>query len=234
MIDERAIRRQARRRDNPWIGLVVGLTILTYGVLAWLDHLGRIDGDDYLRWWPLVLIAVAVAHLANRQWLGAVIWFVIGAAFMPYLNFGNILGVWPLLISAGGITLIRQALRPLPKDLPNRGSFRAFAWMGGSGRTVNSPDFVGGDVVVVMGACELNLVNSKIETEAVVDVLAFWGGVEIQVPPDWVIESHVLPLLGGVSNRSANPTSGDGPRLIIRGSAIMGGVEIRNPKETAA
>jgi len=54
------------------------------------------------------------------------------------------------------------------------------------------------------------------------------------VPPDWVIENRVLPLLGGVTNRATNPTSGDGPRLIIRGSAIMGGVEIRNPKEIAA
>lgn len=234
MNNDRALRREARRRDNPWAGLVIGSAILAYGVIAWLDHLGRIDGDDYLRWWPVALIAMAIAHLLNRQWIGAIIWFVIGVAFMPYLNLNDVLGVWPLLISAGGITLIRQALNPLPKDQPNRGSFRALAWMGGSGRTVNSPDFVGGDVVVVMGACELNLVNSKITHEAVVDVLAFWGGVEIWVPPDWVIENRVLPILGGVTNRAANPTSGDGPRLIIRGSAIMGGVEIRNPKEMAA
>jgi len=234
MINDRALRREARRRDNPWVGLVVGLGILAYGVIAWLDHLGRIAGDDYLRWWAVILIAMSFAHLMNRQWVGAIIWFILGVGFLPYLNLYDILGVWPLLISAGGITLIRQALHPLPKDLPNRGSFRALAWMGGSGRTVNSPDFVGGDVVVVMGACELNLVNSKIEHEAVIDVLAFWGGVEIQVPPDWVIESHVLPLLGGMSNRAANPTSGDGPRLIIRGSAIMGGIEVRNPKELAA
>src|SRR4051812_18945945 len=104
MIDDRAVRREARRRDNPWVGLVIGSAVLAYGVIAWLDHLGRIDGDTWLRWWPVALIGMAIAHLANRQWLGAIIWFVIGVAFMPYLNLYDVLGVWPLLISAGGIT----------------------------------------------------------------------------------------------------------------------------------
>src|SRR5439155_13902828 len=120
------------------------------------------------------------------------------------------------------------------KDLANRGSFRALAWMGGSGRTINSHDFVGGDAVVVMGGAEVNLADAKITSEAVIDVLAFWGGIDIRVPKDWIIESHVTPLLGGYSNRTTNPTSGDGPRLIIRGSAIMSGIEVRNPKEVAA
>jgi len=240
MDNDLEIRRAARKRDNPWIRLVVGLSILGYGLIAWLDHLGRIDGDDFLRWWALILIALGVAHLINKQWIGAVIWLVLGLAFMPPLPFlpqlhlHDLLGLWWLLISAGGLTLIVQAMRPAAKDLGNRGSFRAFAWMGGSGRTVNAEDFVGGDAVVVMGAAEVNLANAKIVTEAVVDVLAFWGGIEIFVPKDWIIESHVTPLIGGFSNRTSNPTSGDGPRLIVRGASIMSGIEIRNPKELAA
>ena len=239
-IDQRDFRRQARRRENPWIRLVFGLAILAYGVIAWLDHLGRIEGDEFLRWWPLILIGIAIAHLANRQWIGAVIWLIFGLAFMPPLpwlpdlHLSQLLGIWPLLISAAGVTLIYQALRPVAKDLQNRGAFRAFAWMGGSGRTINSPDFVGGDALVVMGACELNLADAKLESEAVIDVLAFWGGIDIRVPKHWIIESHVTPLLGGFSNRTTNPTSGDGPRLIVRGASIMGGVEVRNPKEVAA
>ena len=242
MIDDREFRREARKRnnDNPWVRLVGGLAILAFGVIAWLDHLGRIDGNDFLRWWSLILIALGVAHLLNKQWIGAAIWFVFGLAFMPPLpflpefHFGDVLGIWPLLISAGGITLIMQALRPKAKDIANGGSFRAFAWMGGSGRTINAQNFVGGDAVVVMGACEVNLANAKIVSEAVIDVLAFWGGIEIRVPADWIIEEHVTPLLGGFSNRTTNPTSGDGPRLIIRGASIMGGVEVRNPKEVEA
>lgn len=233
-------KREARKRDNPWIGVVIGLAILGYGLIAWLDHLGRIDGDDFLRWWAVILLAIGVAHLINKQWIGAVIWFVLGLAFMPPLPFlpafhlSQLLGLWPLLISAGGATLIYQALNPGTKDLANGGSFRAFAWMGGSGRTISAANFVGGDAIVVMGAAEVNLVNAQIVSEAVIDVLAFWGGIEIRVPKDWIIENHVTPLLGGFSNRTTNPTTGDGPRLIVRGASIMGGIEVRNAKEVAA
>jgi hypothetical protein len=241
MIDDRDFRREAQKRgDNPWIRLVAGLGILAFGIIAWLDRIGRIEGSDYLRWWAVIMIAFGVAHLINKQWIGAAVWFVLGLAFMPPLpflpafRFSYLLDLWPLLISAAGVTLIIQAIRPAAKDAVNGGSFRAFAWMGGSSRRVSTEDFVGGDAVVVMGACEVNLANSKIVSEAVIDVLAFWGGIEIRVPKDWIIESHVVPLLAGFSNRTTNPTSGDGPRLIIRGSAIMGGIEIRNPKEVVA
>ena len=34
-------KRNARKRDNPWIRVVIGLSILGFGLIAWLDHLGR-------------------------------------------------------------------------------------------------------------------------------------------------------------------------------------------------
>ncbi len=236
MMDDRAIRREARRRKNPWMALVTGLSILAFGLIAWLDQLGRIDAHDYFRWWPLILVATSLAHLARRQWIGGIIWMCVALMFMPSIplvpdfRFWKILGLWPLLITAGGLTLIGQALR-------GSGSgerFHTFAWMGGNGSQVTSADLAGGDAVAVMGGCDINLTSAKIVTMAEVDVVAFWGGIELRVPKDWVIENRVIGLLGGSSNRTSNPTEGDGPRLIVRGSAIMGGVEIRNAKEVTA
>src|SRR4051794_6973089 len=175
-------KREARKRDNPWIRLVIGLAILGFGLIAWLDHLGRIDGDEFLRWWAVILIALGVAHLINKQWIGAIIWFVFGLAFMPPLPFlpsfhlSQLLGLWPLLISAGGVTLIYQALNPGAKDLGSQGSFRAFAWMGGSGRKVSAANFVGGGAVVGMGAAGVNLVGAKIGSGGGVDVGGVLGG----------------------------------------------------------
>ena len=58
-----------------------------------------------------------------------------------------------------------------------------------------------------MGGCEINLGDAKITSEAVIDVLAFWGGIEIRVPRGWRIENHVLAILGGVVDK----TDGNGP-----------------------
>jgi hypothetical protein len=237
MFDDRNPSRVKRNRnDNPWASLVWGCAILAAGIIGWLDHTGQLHASDYFEWWPLVLIAMGLAHLPKRQWVSAIVMCVIGILFLPELPFlphmrvSMILGVWPLLISAGGVTLIRQALGPTAKDSGRDNSFHSVAVMGGVGRGVASSDFAGGDAVAVMGGCEINLANAKIESEAVIDVLAFWGGIEIHVPRGWRIENQVLAILGGVVDKTDGNAPAGAPTLIIRGSAIMGGVEIRHPK----
>ena len=228
--------RPRNRGDNPWARLVWGAALLAAGVIGYLDHTGRLDASDYLRWWPLVLIALGLAHLPQRQWITAVVLVVIGmmflpqSQFLPYMRVGRVLGLWPLLISAGGITLIRQALRPAAKDAARENSFHSVAVMGGVGRSVASSDFVGGDAVAIMGGCEINLAGARIATEAVVDVLAFWGGIEIRVPRGWRIDNQVLAILGGVVDKTEQDVPAGAPTLILRGSAIMGGVEVKHPK----
>lgn len=239
-MERRARRNRRRQRDDPWTRLAFGLSLLAAGSIAWLDHIGRINGRDFLRWWPLALIAVGIAQAANRRWIGVAIYVGAGLAFMPALPFlrhvrpGLILGLWPLLITAAGISLVTQTLRPRAKDSAGRGAFHTFAWMGGTSTGITAEQFVGGDAIVVMGACEVHLESAAIEQEAVIDVLAFWGGIDLRVPRDWVIENRITALFGGVADHTSNPATGPGPRLILRGSVIMSGIEIRNPKERAA
>jgi len=239
--DRRARRgRRARHEANPWGRLVFGVSILAVGLIIWLDRLGRLRAADYLRWWPLILIAFGLSLLARGRWIAAAVDLVIGLSFLPSLPFlphfrlGEILGIWPLLITAGGITLILQALRPAAKDARGAGSFRAFAFMGGSGRSIGSSNFVGGDAVVVMGGCEINLTAASMNGEAMIDVLAFWGGIDIRVPRGWRVENHVTEILGAFRDNTAAPIGADAPRLIIRGSTIMSGIEVKNPRENAS
>jgi hypothetical protein len=228
---DRIRRRARRRRDNPWTHLVWGAAILAAGIIGWLDHTGQLRASDYFEWWPLLLIALGLAHLPERQWVSVAVLTAAGILFLPsnHVHLFSILGVWPLLISAAGVTLIGQALRPKVNDAAGTGAFHAVAVMGGVGRSVASNDFGGGDAVAIMGGCEIKLGDAKITTEAVIDVLAFWGGIEIQVPRGWAIENHVLALLGGFADKTDEAPAG-APKLIFRGSAIMGGVEVKHPK----
>jgi hypothetical protein len=229
--------RSPRPDANPWGRLVFGISTLAIGLVIWLDQIGRVDARDYLPWWPLILIAFGLSLLARRRWIAASVDIIIGVSFLPPLAFlphfrlGEILNIWPLLISAAGMTLIAQALRPTAKDAYGAASFRASTLMGGSGRTVGSSDFVGGEAVVVMGACEIDLLAATITREATIDVLAFWGGIEIRVPRGWTVENRVTEILGGFSDKTTPPVGRNAPRLIIRGSSIMSGIEVKNPKE---
>lgn len=219
---------RAEHGENPWTRLVVGLTILAAGVIFWLDRLDRIDAGEWLRWWPLALIAFGLAHLLGGRDLAAAIWILLGCAFLaPRFGFDfevwELVGLWPLLISAGGVTLIAQALRPRP---PGR-EFHAVAVMAGNSLAVGSQNFAHGNAVAVMGACEIDLSAARLQTGAAIDVLAFWGGVEIRVPSGWRVEGRVVPVLGGFESKTS-PAAADAPVLTVRGSAIMGGVEVRN------
>jgi hypothetical protein len=59
-------------------------------------------------------------------------------------------------------------------------------------------------------------------------VFAFWGGIEIRVPEDWSVVTRVTPLLGGVEDQTRASRAAVSTRVEIRGTAIMGGVEIKN------
>jgi hypothetical protein len=236
---ERKARRNERKRshhDNPWARLVWGAAFFAAGLIGWMDHTGQLHASDYIQWWPLVFIGLGLAHLPQRQWVSAAVLTAIGVLFLPSLPFlpqfrlAAILGLTPLLISFGGITLIRQALWAATEGSDPATTFHSVAIMGGVGRSVAN-DFVGGDAVAIMAGCEINLGAAKITESAVIDVLAFWGGIDIRVPRGWRIDNQVLAILGGVVDKTDGVVVAGAPTLIIRGSAIMGGVEVKHPKD---
>lgn len=223
----------SKRSDGRWQRLVFGIIVLAAGVLLWLDQMDRINARDYFRLWPLAAIAMGFGNLLERRWFGGAMWILIGAYFsLPLLGlaqveFWRIIGAWPLLITVGGISLMQQALR----SRAGGSDVHAVAVMAGNIRGIGSQRFTGGSAVAVMGGCEIDLTAAQITGEAVMDVLAFWGGVEIRVPRGWKVVGRVIPILAGYEDKTA-PAPENAPRLVIRGTAIMGGIEVRNSRES--
>src|SRR6185436_13726953 len=106
----------------------------------------------------------------------------------------------------------------------------AVAVMSAIERSTSTTDFRGGELTAVMGGIEVDLRQAQIANgEAVIDVFAFWGGIELKVPESWVVVGKVAPLMGGYVDKTRRQAKHDGhQRLILRGMAIMGGVEVRN------
>ncbi len=104
----------------------------------------------------------------------------------------------------------------------------AVAVMGGVSRGSNSRAFRGGDLLAIMGGLEIDLRRAAVHGEAVLDVFVIWGGIEIRVPEDWTVSSHIVPLMAGVEDKTRPPQGATTHHLILRGFALMGGVEIKN------
>jgi hypothetical protein len=102
--------------------------------------------------------------------------------------------------------------------------------MSGVVRRTTTQAFEGADLTAIMGGCEIDLRRASLAAggEAVIDVFAFWGGIDIKVPEDWVVITRAVPLMGGIEDKTHSPVSPVSKTLIIRGIVIMGGVAIKN------
>jgi hypothetical protein len=218
--------------------LVLGVAILLAGVAFTLDNLGVLDADQVVDYWPLLLVAVGVAKLtaAKRSgaWLTGGVWILVGVWWtlfnLAIVDFHPV-DFWPVFLIIAGLFLVQRALRPGRRGEPSADRLTGFAVLGGSNRRSASPDFKGGDFTAVMGGCEVDLREARIATSpAVIDVFAFWGGVEIRVPADWAVDGQVTAILGGFDDKSGTGTVDPSQQLIVRGLAMMGGVEVRSDR----
>ena len=110
------------------------------------------------------------------------------------------------------------------------GYINASALFGGKDIRVDNECFTGADITVIMGTIELNLKNAIISEDVYINVTAIMGGVDIYVPANVrVVTDGCAVIMGGVDvNVSyANFHSADSPRVIITGTCVMGGIEIK-------
>jgi hypothetical protein len=213
--------------------LVLGLGLVALGALFTLEKLDLVRARDYLHLWPGMLVGLGVVQLLTRQLLGGVFWTLVGAWLLGS-NLGYIRydpwELWPLLLVALGGGLMLRALRPRALDGDPSAVSHAFAVWSGVARKVSSREFRGGSYTAVMGGCEIDLRGSRIAGgRAVIDTFAFWGGIELKVPPTWRVTSEVWPLMGGFEDKTSPPAPEDvDGELVITGWAIMGGVVVGN------
>jgi hypothetical protein len=84
-------------------------------------------------------------------------------------------------------------------------------------------------VVAMMGGACIDLREARFPRGVVdLEVKAFWGGVQILVPPGLAVEVHGSAIMGGFQNVNRSPPTPDpdAPLLRVRGLAVMGGVDI--------
>jgi predicted membrane protein len=101
----------------------------------------------------------------------------------------------------------------------------------GSGQyVVVDTEFTGGTLNSVCGSIELDLRKAYLpEGETVLIVEAVMGSISVFVPYNWLLDIKVDSVLGGIEDerRIMEPTD-TSRKLIIKGSVVMGAVEIKN------
>jgi hypothetical protein len=163
------------------------------------------------------------------------VWIVLGfvvlvGRWIPDVDLWDLVwDHWPLVLVGLGLALAADALAPrrdprgLREETPRA---EVFAFLGTSIRSNASHRFAGGDLVALAGKVELDLTRARISSgEAVLDVVAFWGGIDVRVPPEWRVALEVQSFMGGAVDATRPSSPSDG-RLVVRGWTVMGAVQV--------
>ena len=224
-------------------GLLFGILLMAVGTILLLDRMEIAEAREWLRFWPLALVAVGLAKLVRsygaigRVWGGllALAGVLLQLDQLGYIRF-HLFDVWPLFIIAFGVMLAWKAIQQRREGGQNAGAsvsvLKEWAVFGGLEFSVNAQDFKGGEVLALFGGCEIDLSKASMEgNQIVIEANAMFGGVELRVPEHWDVVLHGTPLFGGYEDNTRHPKAEGAQnvkRLIVQGFAMFGGVEIKN------
>jgi predicted membrane protein len=227
---------------NPKI--IVGLAIILIGLLALLVNLGYDVDISIWDYWPVILILIGLSMIFQpteyRNFFVGSVFVVIGVLFLlsnfDIIDFGFSL-LWPIVIILIGIAVIRHGIGGERGALLDADHINLMAILGGGDYNYTSKSLKGGKIFAFMGGGKLDLREADIlEDSMVIDAFAMMGGFEIRVPVEWQVTMHGIPILGGMDNKTSFRSKEDkaisqpapAKHLIIKGTAIMGGVEVKN------
>ncbi len=234
--------------------LLIGAFLVLMGVLLALEQLGWVEANHLMRFWPVLVIlyGLTILQRGGRGVVHGSILVLIGGwlllntlhllTLMPWQFF------WPLILVVVGAQFLTRGratwrsgpppsigATPSANAAPPSGSPPAsehismVALMSGTKQRVSGAIFRSADMTSVMGGCELDLRDALLAADgaASVEVFALMGAAHIIVPPSWKVVVQVTPIMGGVEDKS-RPILGGNQFLYIRGTVLMGGVEISN------
>jgi len=223
-------------------GLLPGAILMIIGTAILLDHMGVIPVDRLWRFWPLILIVAGLVRFVetpcNRVFSAMLMLigtlFLLGNLGLLRLGWGEL---WPLVLITIGAMMIwgRMSIPNRPPDEPgNPNKLTATTLFGGVERRITTSNFIGGNVTATFGGIELDFRSADIEgEEAVLNVEAVFGGIDIVIPERWMAIYEGQSMFGGYSDQTRPPlpeVPGAAPRkhLILRGQAVFGGITVKN------
>jgi predicted membrane protein len=102
---------------------------------------------------------------------------------------------------------------------------------GGVKKNVISKNFKGGEITNIFGGAEYNLSQADFTGTVVLDITQFFGGTRLVIPSHWEIKSELTAVLGSIEDKrplQTNVTNVENKVLILRGTSVFGGIELRS------
>jgi len=219
-----------------------GLVLIAIGVILGGNALGWFNINIFFKgWWTLFIIVPCFISLIThpKEWLGDLIGILIGVSLLlACLDVISFSSLWKLLVP-GIIILIGLSI--IFKNLFGQKFDKAVsklnekfdkddesgAVFGGTNINMAGKEFKGKNLSAVFGAIKLDLREAKIKEDIIINATAVFGGIDILVPDNVVVETKSNSFFGGVSNKKKSAPKGKVPTIYVNGMALFGGIEVK-------
>jgi serine/threonine protein kinase len=157
-----------------------------------------------------------------------------GLVTLPMLGDTFFGGIFRIIALVFLIRLLIRRKRFRKQFGDDGGAVSVWAILGAREWRSDGTPFRGGNIVATFGGCEVDLSETHLaDPEVVIEATAMFGGVKIIVPQGWRIVTKGSQFIGGYANKTRPPQSsgaeGSPPRLLVKGFALCGGVEVVHP-----
>jgi hypothetical protein len=238
-MDERYYRCCRNRELGAAERMVPAIILIGIGALFLLNNLHIIYAREILRYWPALIIAVGVVKLVDssdaRGRTGGGVLIGVGGILMArslgYLDV-SIGALWPLiLIGVGLMLLFDRTTFNFGEKSRASGSKESAVFSGGK-RKIADQDFTSAQFDAVFGGFEVDMRQAQMAgDEATLDLNAVFGGIEVRIPVSCSVVLKGAGVFGAFDDSTAQPDPRLFPnpkKLIVKGGAVFGGVEIKN------
>ena len=191
-------------RNNSWIILIGlgGFFLLDEEFIPGLAH------EPFF--WPIVIIALGVLFILRPH---------RHANWRNYANDNNNSN-----FTNSGFTTTEAA--------NDSGDYlRISSIFSGVNRRVLSKNFQGGAISCVFGGAEVDFTQADINGRVIIRLEQVFGGIKLIVPPNWTVLNEIDGVFHGVDdkrNRQSATTPDPGKILVLKGSSVFAGTEIRS------
>lgn len=218
-----------------------GLVLITLGIIFGLNATGLADINVFFKgWWTLFLIIPGFIGLfKDNDKTGDIVLIIIGIILMlssrGILDFDVIWKlIFPMILVIIGLSIIFKDLfntkinkeinklnEKLKKDSDYCSTF------GSQNIKYDSEEFKGATLNSIFGGIKLDLRESIIKKDVVINSTCIFGGITILVPKDVKIKIKSTPIFGGVEDKTKQKIDDKSKTIYINSTTIFGGLDIK-------
>ena len=217
-----------------------GFVLIVLGLILGGNSLGITNIDIFFDgWWALfIIIPSFIGLFKENEKTGSIIGILIGVALLlccqDILSFEIILKlIFPTILIIFGISMIfkdvisskiNDEIKKINANNKNNNEYSSTF----SVQNINfdKEEFEGANLTAVFGGIELDLRNSIIKEDQVINCSAIFGGIDIIVPEDVNVKVKSSSVFGGIDLKKQSDKQYK-KTIYVDGKCIFGGVDIK-------